>query len=64
MMSDFADDLNEWVARQAQSSVDDQVLAAYSAENPAPEGQEWFIAGQQRDGDEVAYRFDLRAAES
>lgn len=60
-MSDFADDLNEWVARQAQSSVEDQVLAVYADNNPAPNGQEWFIAGQERDGDEIAYRFDLRA---
>lgn len=43
-MSDFADDLNEWVARQAQSSVEDQVLAVYAENNPAPDGQEWFIA--------------------
>ncbi len=59
-MSDFADGLNEWIERQAQSSVEEQILAAYAEENPAPEGQEWFIAGQERDGDEVAFRFDLR----
>lgn len=62
-MSDFADELNSWVARQAQTSVEEQILAAYSEENPAPDGQEWFIAGQQSDGGEIAYRFDLRPAE-
>jgi hypothetical protein len=61
-MSNFADDLNAWVGRQAQSSVEEQILAAYAEEHPAPEGQEWFVAGQQRESDGIAYRFDLRAA--
>lgn len=38
-MSDFADELNSWVARQAQASVEEQVIAMYAEENPAPEGQ-------------------------
>lgn len=59
-MSDWADDLNSWVANQVESTVDDQVLGAYSEENPPPEGQEWFVTGKESKGDERTYRFDLR----
>ena len=47
-------------ARHAAASADEQVLHAYAAENPAPEGQEWFIAGQTTKGDEPTYQFDQR----
>lgn len=59
-MSNFSDDLKSWAARHAASSADEQVLHAYAAENPAPEGQEWFIAGRTTKGDEPTYQFDLR----
>ncbi|MGM1016014.1 MAG: hypothetical protein ACQEW8_00540 [Actinomycetota bacterium] len=63
-MSDFARDLNEWVERQASLTAEEEVLAAYSAANPAPEGEEWFISGQSTEGGEIAYTFDSRPVAS
>lgn len=61
-MSNLSDDLKDWAARHAAASADEQVLHAYAAEHPAPEGQEWFVAGRTVQGDEPVYQFDLRPA--